>query len=342
MKDFIKKKAVVVVDENGLPNYMTMFCMEPGTYKEEEVPELFKIKDKIVPAVLISQFTNTEIDDKPASLPYQNPKHHISYNDAVWRCKQKGKGWHLMTNTEFVYLLHEAEELDHKIGGNTGNGYNYRNKREKGMEDGYMYHSTMTGFDPLTWSHDGTADGVFGLCGNFWEWVAGLRLHKGMIEYAPNNDAAVDDCEEPSNWVVAEVNDKPLKLYGGKVGHAVLSIAKEIKENNGGGHIKKLQLEELEEVPEIAYKLGIVPHKWKHEYAGLWANNQLEESIPLRGSSFLSETYGGADGLCFQYTRCHDADIDVSFRSALFLEDWKSVAKLLKTDEAPRIWKPTF
>lgn len=188
MKEFVKKKAVIVMDSAGLPNYMTMFYMEPGTYEPEDVPELFKIRNKIVPAVLVSQFTNTMIKGVPASLPYQQPKHTISYDEAAAACGRKGKGWHLMTNTEFVYLLHEAEELGHTIGGNTNYGSNSKNEQESGVR----YDSagrTLTGCDPLTWSHDGTADGVFGLCGNFWEWVTGLRLHKGVVEYTPNNDA---------------------------------------------------------------------------------------------------------------------------------------------------------
>lgn len=73
MKEFVKKKAVIVMDSAGLPNYMTMFYMEPGTYEPEDVPELFKIRNKIVPAVLVSQFTNTMIKGVPASLPYQQP-----------------------------------------------------------------------------------------------------------------------------------------------------------------------------------------------------------------------------------------------------------------------------
>ena len=39
MKEFVKKKAVIVKDRLGLPNYMTMFYMEPGTYNPEDVPE---------------------------------------------------------------------------------------------------------------------------------------------------------------------------------------------------------------------------------------------------------------------------------------------------------------
>ena len=308
MKEFVKKKAVIVMDSAGLPNYMTMFYMEPGTYEPEDVPELFKIRNKIVPAVLVSQFTNTMIKGVPASLPYQQPKHTISYDEAAAACGRKGKGWHLMTNTEFVYLLHEAEELGHTIGGNTNYGSNSKNEQESGVR----YDSagrTLTGCDPLTWSHDGTADGVFGLCGNFWEWVTGLRLHKGVVEYAP------------------------LKLYGNSAGDVVMSVAEEIEENWEGCHMADLQLEELEEMPEIAYKLGIVPHDWKNETAGIWADNELEEAVPLRGSGFYGTSSGGAGALSLSHPRSLVSS-DVSFRSALFLESWELVTDLLKASAA--------
>ena len=43
MKEFVKKKAVIVKDRLGLPNYMTMFYMEPGTYSPEDVPDCFSV-----------------------------------------------------------------------------------------------------------------------------------------------------------------------------------------------------------------------------------------------------------------------------------------------------------
>lgn len=90
-----------------------------------------------------------------------------------------------------------------------------------------------------------------------------------------------------------------------------------------------LQLEELDEVPEIAYKLGIVPHDWKHETAGLWADSELEEAVPFRGSSFSNASRGGAGALFLDYARSFVNNF-VSLRSALFLEDWELVTELLK------------
>ncbi|MCM1232690.1 MAG: hypothetical protein NC489_21400 [Ruminococcus flavefaciens] len=132
------KAAVVVPDEAGLPNYMTMFYMEPGTYKPEDVPEMFRVDGKTVAAVLISQYTNVMMKDIPASLPYQKPAESMNFDEAAAACRRKGPGWHLMTNTEWVYLMKEAEEIGHKIGGNTNYGKNADNPEEKGWcYDGY-------------------------------------------------------------------------------------------------------------------------------------------------------------------------------------------------------------
>ena len=76
-----------------------------------------------------------------------------------------------------------------------------------------------------------------------------------------------------------------------------------------------LQLEELEEMPEIAYKLGIVPHDWKNETAGIWADNELEEAVPIRGSGFGSTSHGGAGALNLNNPRSN-VNNNVSFRSA--------------------------
>lgn len=94
-----------------------------------------------------------------------------------------------------------------------------------------------------------------------------------------------------------------------------------------------MQLEELEEMPEIAYKLGIVPHDWKNETAGIWADNELEEAVPFRGSGFGNTSSGGAGALDLDDARS-DVNNSVSFRSALFLESWELVTDLLKASAA--------
>jgi len=326
MSEFVKKKAVVVTDETGLPNYMTMFYMEPGTCPPEAVPDMFKVNGKTVAAVLISQYTNVVLNGIAASLPYQKPAENMDHDESAEACRKKGKNWHLLTNTEFVYLLEEADRLGHKISGNTNRGKNADNPEEKGWcYDGY---TTLTGLDPLAWSHDGTKDGVFGLYGGFWERVAGLRLHKGVIEYIKDNDAAFTDYRpgDPA-WTAAEVDGKALKLDA-ESGKVVLTDGK-IAGSWNGCHMSELQLAgELSEVPEVIYKLGILPRDWKERKDGIWADSELEEAVPLRGSGFCSASHGGPAALHLYLPRSHSYYY-VSFRSALYLEDWKLVTELL-------------
>lgn len=332
----IFKTAVVVNDEAGLPNFMTMFYMEPGTYKEEDVPEMFRVNGKIVAAVLISQYTNTVINEIPVSLPYQKPVENMGHDESAAACRRKGPGWHLMTNAEWVYLMKEAEEIGHKISGNTDHGKNAENPEEKGYcYDGY---TVLTGTEPLTWSHDGTPEGVFGLCGNFWERVAGLRLHKGVIEYIPDNNAAAADFmpQDPA-WVIARTEEPgeeglpfgtPLYLDA-QCGKVVLTDGP-IAGGWTGCHMKELKVAgSLKEVPEIIHRLGILPEGWQQEKAGIWADSNLEEAVPGRGSSFLNTSYGGVSALSLNYARSLVGN-GVSFRSALYLEDWKLVTDLLR------------
>lgn len=331
----IFKAAVVVNDEAGLPNFMTMFYMEPGTYKEEDVPEMFKVNGEIMAAILISQYTNTVINGIPVSLPYQKPVESMGHDESAAACRRKGEGWHLMTNAEWVYLMKDAAAAGHKISGNTDYGKNADNQEKKGCcYDGY---TVLTGTEPLAWSHDGTVEGVFGLCGNFWERVAGLRLHKGVIEYIPDNNAAAEDyMRQDQAWVVARTEEpgeeglpfgKP--LYLGTQCEKVVLTDGELAGGWTGCHMKDLKLAgSLKEVPDIIHRLGILPQDWKQEKAGLWLDSELEEAVPFRGSGFYSTSDGGVAALHLRYARSTVSDV-VSFRSALFLKDWKLVTEIL-------------
>ena len=108
-----------------------------------------------------------------------------------------------------------------------------------------------------------------------------------------------------------------------------MSTAEKIEKDWDGCHIAELQLEELEDVPEIAYKLGIVPHDWKNETAGIWADSELEEAVPLRGSRFFDTSDGGAGALNLFSARSIVNYYD-SLRSAIFLDSWELVTDLLK------------
>ena len=76
------------------------------------------------------------------------------------------------------------------------------------------------------------------------------------------------------------------------------------------------------------HRLGILPQGWQQEKAGIWADSELEEAVPFRGSSFSDTSHGGVAALHLSYARSY-VDLIVSFRSALYLKDWKLVTDIL-------------
>ena len=158
-----------------------------------------------------------------------------------------------------------------------------------------------------------------------------------MIEYIPDNNAAAEDfkTQDPA-WVVARTEEpgeeglpfgKPLYLDA-QCGKVVLTDG-QIAGGWNGCHMRDLQLAgSLKEAPDIVHRLGILPQGWQQEKAGIWVDSELEEAVPFRGSSFLSTSNGGVAALFLSLARS-DVHGDVSFRSALYLTDWKLVTELL-------------
>ena len=85
----------------------------------------------------------------------------------------------------------------------------------------------------------------------------------------------------------------------------------------------------MEEVPEIAYKLGIVPRNWQSRKDGIWTDSELEEAVPFRGSGFNGTGDGGAAALHLNHPRSHSNN-NISFRSALWLDDWELITDILE------------
>ena len=325
----IKKKAVIVKDSAGFPNYMTMFYMTPEERQgdPENAPDMFRIGGKVRLAVLISQYTNAMINGIPVSLPYQMPVENTDFNTAIEACERKGENWHLLTNTEWNYLTEEADRLGHTIGGNTKCGSDADHPEQKGLK--YDPYRVLTGTEPMEWSHDGTAEGVFGLKGNFWEFVAGLRAVYGRIEYIPENDAAICDLRPGAPaWKEATHEGKQLELIAEDEVVKLTAEKIEVSDDWAGCHMSEVKLEGLEEVPEIIYRLGILPRDWKERKDGIFVDSGIEEAVPCRGSGFFSPSLGGPAALSLYDPRSSSSN-RLSFRSALWLDDWKLITEIL-------------
>jgi hypothetical protein len=313
----IKRENVVLFDKLGLQSIMVKFTPEEG----KEVDPMFIINGETVEAIYLSKYPNTMINGIPCSLPYQKPAADITFDEAVAACRKKGEGWHLMTAIEFEYLIKEARTNGTLPHGNNDCGKDYYHKDEKG--ETYSFGLTLAGSGPVTWSHDHTEYGVYDLNGNFWEWVSGLRLKKGAIQYFENNDAAADTADlskDSPEWKTVEVNGKAVNL---SAGDRVELTTDTPEEDWTGDHFCDMEIR-LEEVPKILKTLGVIPEDWKENKAGIWVDSQIDEAMPLRGSGFSGASLSGVAAVHLNNPRSC-AGSNVSFRSAFYVKNGKLI-----------------
>lgn len=304
----MKHENVVLFDNAGLPSIMVKFTPEEG----KPLDPMFVICGRRAKAVYISKYENTLVKGVPCSIPFAQAANKIDFNLANRLCRGKGDGWHLMTNAEWMYLQNESMEGGTLPHGNTAQGKYFFDENESGEK--YDYGHTLTGSGPVTWTHTHTPDGVYDLCGDNWEMVAGLRLCKGAIEYIKDNDAVVANLSPDSEaWQRA-------KTAAGQdifldAAHGGVKVTTEAPEDGWDG-CRSTDLEiELEEMPEILQQLGIVTQNLDEEMAYIYADSGEDETIPFRGSSFYHTSYGGVGALYLGNARSV-VNSNVGFRSA--------------------------
>lgn len=121
------------------------------------------------------------------SLPGRVPWTDIDFENAKRACanrKINGVSCHLVTPREWATMAFLIRLLGHDIRGNNNWGRDYRDPdvhSSYGVKDPTLHDyaaqynremaRVLTGTGPVSWSHNGTAHGVFDLVGNVWEWI---------------------------------------------------------------------------------------------------------------------------------------------------------------------------
>ena len=192
----------VLYDDKGLPSFMVripkMTYAELGLGSSTDVFPAFIVNGAEVPEIYISKYQNVVQDSRAYSLPARDPKTSITLNAAISACSAKGAGWHLMTRMEWAMLAHWCLHNNCMPKGNNNYGKDVSEEARyhavpatygTGADAGKIYH-VLTGTGPLSWSHDGTHEGIWDLNGNVSEWVGGMRTVYGELQILANNNAA--------------------------------------------------------------------------------------------------------------------------------------------------------
>lgn len=344
----------VLYDDRGIPSVMVRIpkfkISDVIAGGADKVHPAFIVNGKEVPEIYISKYQNVVRENRACSLPAQDPHTGVAFDEAKHFCERKGKGWHLMTNTEWAALALWCLKNGHLPRGNTGFGKSHLAPHEHGSVS-YTYGEPLvegrvtTGTGPVGWSHNNGLDGIYDLCGNIWEWVAGLRLKNGQLQMIPDNNAAagVDDSADSSCWKVI-LTDGSLAEQGAEGGlyfdgtvagdadatpHElncvpILNTKREhpqytVEETDA--HLGRasckfnaLTAKEGVEIPEILRVLAVMPPKG-YQNEGMFYLRNYGERIPTRGGRWTAGAGGGIFAMDFSDARDSAGDF-LGFRCA--------------------------
>ena len=311
----------VIYDDIGLPSIMVeiseeSFSFDGITYGADLHHPAFMVNGVHRPQFYVSKYQNAVMHGRGYSMPMQVPYTNSDFNFAATACKNKGFGWHLMTNAEWAYLA----ILGHLPHGNNDRGTDYRGTDRYGtrteLADRSLSDLILTGSGPVTFSHNGKASGIWDLNGNAPEWVSGLRLDGPEINVYPDNDSADFtniDCWRAilsSGELVAPGSIGTLKLTS-ESSNFIIVTEEDVKSASNDEQMFTTLSPRDTTIPHIMKALAVAP--WDDVAEGYISIKNIGIHPALRGGGATDGVKAGIRALNF----CHAADSSAfAFRSA--------------------------
>lgn len=157
--------------------------------------------------IFIGCFQGRVHNGQVVSLPGLDPTTSINFDNSKARCAANGPGWHLMTEHEWAAITLWCMANGYQPRGNTNYGRAHDATHEVGRrQDGGIAGDTsgtariLSGSGPDAWRHDGSPFGIADLVGNIFEWTDLLKIVRGQVICAPDNDFDLGE----ANWVAQQ------------------------------------------------------------------------------------------------------------------------------------------
>lgn len=304
----------VIFDNAGKPSIMVRIPKFNLSDVIEGAPDTphpaFIVNGAEVPEIWISKYQNVIVDERAYSLPYQEPAVNMTYDEARTACEAKGPGWHLMSNAEWAAIALWAKKNGTLPRGNNNWGSDYSRNEEKGVPG--RGSKVLTGSGPASWSHDGTAEGVYDLNGNVWEWVSGLRLYNGEIQIIPDNQVAKqpDQSKDSEQWTPVLADGKIVKYTESENGVDIT-----VGSAKGYAGCQFMDLKADFPVPDFVKALALFPSDNAKHQEFFWMDTEEGEALPLRGGSWDYGSLAGVFALFLAHARSY-SNSAIGFRSA--------------------------
>lgn len=332
----------VLLDDMGMPSIMVPFpkltyadIMTGGT--QDPLPA-FLVDGHEIPVIYESKYQNIVVNDRAYSLPFEDPRVYITFDQALQMCRNKGDGWHLHSNALWAAIQSWCYRNKIVPHGNGNYGKDYSNPHEHGVttyiDGNHGGGRTATGSGPVTWYHNYDSSGIADLCGNIWEWVAGLRMVNGEIQIIPYGNSMKADCNMsatstewkaimPNGTLVAPGTAGTLKYDGETAtGAPRINTAVEFKPGTDDGYYWRqfgtLAAKAGVDIPPMMKALGLAPiPDYEYGNGGFWIRPQAAERLPIRGAYWRDSANAGVAALSLDSPRSRSRH-GVGFRAAFY------------------------